>query len=166
MSATSLNYLDASNVRITRVKGALHSHVEIIGDRCVIAAHFKRIFPLSHADSYISIQDPGDHEIGILESLDGMASDQRDIVLGELDRRYFTPSIEKIEDLKQDAGMWKFNVQTQRGPAEFYVRNWRDSAHEAGMGRWQIHSVDGLRFEILQVHRLDARSQFLLEQLF
>jgi hypothetical protein len=86
-------------------------------------------------------------------------------VNGELDRRYFTPRILRIDFLKQDAGMWKFNVETQRGLAEFYVRNWRDSAHETGGGRWQISSVDGQRYEIQSVEALDARSQALLEQL-
>jgi hypothetical protein len=166
MPASSLKYLDGSQVRVMLVAGSIHPHLEISDDRCVIAAQFKRVFPLSHSEKYISIQDPADHEIGILETLDGMPKDQREIILSELDRRYFTPAIEKIDDLKQDAGMWKFNVQTQRGPAEFFVRNWRDSAHEAGAGRWQIQSVDGLRFEILKVEELDARSQNLLEQLF
>jgi hypothetical protein len=166
MPASSLKYLDGSQVRVMLVAGAIHPHVEIIDDRCVIAAQFKRIFPLSHSEKYISIQDPADHEIGILETIDGMPMEQREIIVSELDRRYFTPAIEKIDELKQDAGMWKFNVQTQRGAAEFFVRNWRDSAHEAGAGRWQIQSVDGLRFEILKVEELDARSQNLLEQLF
>lgn len=132
----------------------------------MLAAQFKRAFPLSNPDTFISIQDIADNEVGILESLDGLSAEEREIILDELDRRYFTPSIERIEELRQDAGMWKFVVKTQRGPAEFYVRNWRDSAHEASRGRWQIHSVDGLRFEIRQVDQLDERSQTLLEQLF
>jgi hypothetical protein len=164
--ATTLTYLSATQVTVIPVPGSVHPHVEIEGDRCVLAAQFKRVFPLSHPNKFISIQDPTDHEIGVLESLEGMPDSQRDIILQELDRRYFTPWVQRIDELRQDAGMWKFVVQTQRGPAEFYVRNWRDSAHEASPGRWQIHSVDGLRFEIRQVDELDARSQNLLEQLF
>ncbi|MFX4470318.1 DUF1854 domain-containing protein, partial [Acinetobacter baumannii] len=79
----------------------------------------------------------------------------------ELDRRYFTPHVSRIDALKQDAGMWRFDVQTQRGPAQFYVRNWRDNAHETAPGRWQIMSVDGARFEILNLEELDAKSQRL-----
>ena len=72
----------------------------------------------------------------------------------------------RIESLVQDAGMWHFKVQTQRGDAEIYVRNWRDSAYETGAGRWQILSVDGLRFTIPDINALDARSQDLLDQVF
>lgn len=102
----------------------------------------------------------------MLKSLDRMKADQRELVLAELDRRYFTPSIERIDDLKQEAGMWRFVVQTQRGATEFYVRNWRDSAFEVSPGRWQIVSVDGLRFEIPKVEDLDGRSQSRLDLLF
>ena len=161
-----MTYLTADQVRVYPVAGAVHPRVEIVDDRCVLAAQFKRAFPLSHPDKFIAIQDQSEHEVGILESLEGMAAAEREVVLNELDRRYFTPTVQKIDELRQDAGMWKFVVQTQRGPAEFYVRNWRDSAHEASPGRWQIHSVDGLRFEIRQVEELDERSQNLLEQLF
>jgi hypothetical protein len=164
--ATTLTYLTGKEVRVVTVPGAVHPHVEIDGDRCVMNAQFKRAFPLSNPDTFISIQDQAEHEVAILESLDGLDKAQKDIILDELDRRYFTPAVDRIDDLKQDAGMWKFTVQTQRGPTEFYVRNWRDSAHEATPGRWQINSVDGLRFEIRQVHELDERSQTLLEQLF
>jgi hypothetical protein len=161
----SVSYVQPREVRVIPVPGAVHPRLEIEGDRCVMAAHFKLVFPLSHADRFISIQDSADREIAILETLEGMDRAERQIIEDELDRRYFTPAISRIDDLKQDAGMWRFTVQTQRGPAEFFVRNWRDSAHEAAGGRWQIHSVDGLRFEIRNVDNLDARSQSLLEQL-
>lgn len=166
MAASTLTYLTSSDIRVIVVPGAVHPRVEIADDRCVLGAQFKRVFPLSNPDKFISIQDQSEHEVGILESLDGLPEDQRKVIVQELDRRYFTPSIERIDDLRQDAGMWKFTVQTQRGATEFYVRNWRDSAHEATPGRWQINSVDGLRFEIRNVYELDERSQTLLEQLF
>ena len=79
---------------------------------------------------------------------------------------YFTPTILSIESLRQDGGMWLFKVETQRGPAEFYVRNWRDSSHEISHLRFQIVSVDGQRFEIRDLNALDERSQALLDQLF
>jgi hypothetical protein len=160
-----LTYVRANQVRVFPVSGSVHPHVEIEGDRCVIAAQFRLVFPLSHPEKFVSIQDPADNEVAILEDLQEMRPEERDLILAALDRRYFTPSILRIDELKQDAGMWRFAVQTQRGPTEFFVRNWRDSAHEAALGRWQIHSVDGLRFEIRNVEELDERSQNLLEQL-
>ncbi|HVT12697.1 MAG TPA: DUF1854 domain-containing protein [Fimbriimonadaceae bacterium] len=166
MPAGTVTYLSASQIRLIAVPGAVHPRVEIVGDRCVMAAQFRRVFPLTHPDKFISIQDLADEEVGVLESLEGLPEDQKAMILEGLDRRYFTPVVKKIDDLRQDAGMWKFDVQTQRGATEFYVRNWRDSAHEVSPGRWQIQSVDGLRFEIRRVEELDGHSQDLLEQLF
>ncbi|HRK21093.1 MAG TPA: DUF1854 domain-containing protein, partial [Fimbriimonadaceae bacterium] len=77
-----------------------------------------------------------------------------------------TPTIRAIDSLRQDGGMWLFKVQTQRGPAEFYVRNWRDSSAEISHNRFQIVSVDGQRFEIRDLNALDDRSQAALDQLF
>ena len=61
--------------------------------------------------------------------------------------------------------MWKFDVETTRGHSDFFVRNWRDNAHELNSGRWQITSVDGGRYEILNLDDLDEKSQILIEQL-
>jgi hypothetical protein len=160
-----LRYLGASELKIWRPEGSASLRIEVIGERTILAARVKRVFPMSDPAGYLSIQDGAGKEVGILESLDGLDPDARELVIQELDRRYFTPQIGRITELKQDAGMWRFTVETQRGSTEFYVRNWRDSAHETGSGRWQIHSVDGQRYEIPNVERLDVRSQTLLEQL-
>lgn len=102
----------------------------------------------------------------MLASLDGLQAETRKVIEQELDRRYFAPVISKINSLKQEAGMWQFVVETQRGPSEFYVRNWRDSAHEVGGGQWQIQSVDGQRYFIRKMDELDERSQSLLDEIF
>src|SRR5438874_1389383 len=81
--AVSLSYLAGNQVRVIALEGAVHPSVEIEGDRCVLSAQFKRVFPLSRPDEFISIQDPTDHEVGILESLEGMADAQRAIVMSE-----------------------------------------------------------------------------------
>lgn len=130
-----------------------------------MSAVIRRVFPLSNPLTYLSIQDSGGKEIGVLRTVEGLDPETQGIFAEELDRRYFTPRVSRIDTLKQDAGMWRFIVQTQRGPAEFYVRNWRDNAHEITPGRWQILSVDGARFEIERVDSLDAKSQKLLDQL-
>ncbi len=126
---------------------------------------FRRLFPLSNPSEYIAVQDGDKKEVGILKSLDGLDEGARTIIEEELERLYFTPRVERITKLEQESGMWRFDVDTGRGPATYYVLNWRDSAHEIGPGRWLVHSVDGQRFEIPRTDLLDERSQDLLEQL-
>jgi hypothetical protein len=158
-------YIEPSDVRLFYPPNSSHPRAEIAGDRCLLSVRVKRVFPLSKPDSFYSLQDSSDKEVGIIRSLEGMDAESQKVVEKELDRRYYTPHIERIDVLRHDGGMWLFVVQTQRGKDDFYVRNWRDNSHEIQPGRWQILSVDGRRFEIPKIEDLDARSQHLLEQL-
>jgi len=165
MPNSPVRYLEPSQVKAFRPVGAVHPRVEIIDEMVILSAIVKRVFPLSNPIVYLSILDGAGKEVGVLRTVEGLDAETDAIFKEELDRRYFTPHVDRIDSLRMEAGMWRFNVQTQRGPAEFYVRNWRDNAHEITPGRWQIMSVDGARFEILKADDLDAKSQKLLDQL-
>ena len=165
MASEALRYFETGSVHVVLAEGAVHPRVEIEGDRTILSARFRRVFPLSEPEAYVSVQDAKGHEVGIARSMDAFDPDSRACVAQALDRRYFTPQIVRVNQLKQDAGMWRFQVETRRGEVEFYVRNWRDNAHEVQLNRWMITSVDGQRYEIEDVEALDARSKALLDQL-
>lgn len=151
--------VDASNVRAFRVEGAIYPRIELVDKMVILAAQIKRMFPLSKPDEFLSLQDSAGKEMAVLRSTQGLDSDTSRIFSEELDRRYFTPIITAIRDLEQESGMWRFVVDTQRGSTEFYVRNWRDNAYEIAANRWQIHSVDGGRFDIPNLEALDLQSR-------
>lgn len=158
--------MDGHRLRASRADGADNLRIEIEGDRCILDAIIRRAFPLTKPTEFLSIQDAGGGEVGVLRSLDGLDNESRKLIEHELDRRYFTPEILQLRALKQEGGMWTFDVVTSRGATEFYVRNWRDSSHEVSPGRFVIQSVDGQRFEVPNFDALDTRSQTLIEQLF
>jgi hypothetical protein len=160
-----IRYVDAAQVRATRPSGAAHLRVELVDDQVILHARVKRAFPLSKPREFLSLQTSDNKEVAVLRSMDGLDPETTKLFEAELDRRYFTPVIQRINVLRQEAGMWRFVVETQRGTAEFYVRNWRDNAHEIKLGRWQINSVDGGRFEIENLEALDKQSQSLMDQL-
>jgi len=163
--AQTIRYFEGTEIRATQPDGMAHPRVEIVGDRVILQARIKRAFPLSKLTSYLSIQDGAGKEVGVLRELAGLDEASQAIFQEQLDRRYFTPQIERISLLKQEAGMWRFSVITQRGVAEFYVRNWRDSAVEIAPNRWQIMSVDGGRFEIPNLEAMDDESRRFMDQL-
>lgn len=164
--STEIEYLDGARLTVHLPAGATHPRFVIEGRQCVLSGRIRRAFPFSQSGQYFSIQDGNGKEIGVLRSLDELDADSRRILEAELDRRYFTPTIRCIDSLRQDGGMWLFKVQTQHGPAQFYVRNWRDSSAEISHNRFQILSVDGQRFEIRDIGALDERSRAALDQLF
>jgi hypothetical protein len=166
MPATAIRYLEANKLRLFRPAGGAHLRAEVEDELCIIEVRVRRAFPFSASKQYLSVQDASGAEIGILRDPDELDQESKQLLEDELDRRYFTPKILGIEGLRNDGGMWTFNVRTQRGQSEFYVRNWRDSSHEIAPGRFQIYSVDGQRFEIPDYEGLDARSKTLMDQLF
>lgn len=166
MSSGPLRFISPQHITLERVGQSLTVRAHIQDDRCVISASLKRVFPLSKPDGYITLEDGAGKEVGLISGIEGLDPDSRKIVEEELDRRYFTPKIDAILGLVQEGGIWTFDVRTQRGPARFYVRNWRDSAHEIQPGRWQIRSVDGQRYEIPNTALMDKRSLDHLERVF
>lgn len=166
MPRTEIRYLDGGRVRATLPEGATQPRIEVEDELSILAGRVRKVFPFSNAQGYYSIQDGAGKEVGVLRDMAELDEETRSIFESELARRYFTPTIQTIDSLKQDGGMWLFKVQTQRGPAQFYVRNWRDSSQEISHLRFQIVSVDGQRFEIRDLNDLDERSQALLDQLF
>ncbi|CAN5378565.1 hypothetical protein BH11ARM1_BH11ARM1_11680 [soil metagenome] len=160
-----LGYLSGEEIRVWMQDGAIQPRIEVSDRLCVLSGSLKRIFPLSKAKEFICILDGAGKEVGILRNLENIDPQSSEVVAAELDRRYFTPIITAIDVLKQEAGMWHFTVQTQRGESEFYVRNWRDNAYEISPNRWQIYSVDGGRFDIPNLEALDDQSRKLLARL-
>ena len=165
MRNITIRYVDSHNVRAWRPEGSTHLRIEIADLQTILHARIKRAFPTSNPREFLSIQDGSGTEVGVIRSLEGMDQDSAQRFDEELERRYFTPVISEIRDLRQEAGMWKFVVDTQRGSTDFFVRNWRDSAHEVTVNRWLIQTVDGARFEIKDVEALSPKSRKFLDLL-
>ena len=163
--STSARYFEPERLKVWLPEGSARLRVEIDGEQTILSALVRQCFPQSEAGRYLSIQDGAGKEVGIVKDVEDLNAQAKDLVKRELDRRYYTPKISAVKTLRQEAGMWYFEVETQRGFVSFYVRNWRDSSHEIQAGRLQILSVDGQRFEIEDFGALDARSRTLLEQL-
>lgn len=140
--------------------------MEIEGRMCLLNARLRRCFPLTGPETHIALFDSGGTEIGVIADIRELDASSREVAAAELDSFYFTPAISKIKWLKQEASMWKWDVETQRGDVTFYLRGVRDSVHEVAPDRWQVFSVDGQRYEIKELSALDQRSQNLFESLF
>lgn len=164
MENPDLRTLRPSELRLRRPEGRVDLIAQIAGEEPVEGVRVRRVFPMSHPNEYLSLRDKEGKELAVLESVEGLDEESRRVLNEDLDRRYFTPQIEAIDAMKLEAGMWRFNVRTGRGPVEFFVRNWRDSAYELRPNNWHIYSVDGARFEIADVTALDANSLRLLDQ--
>lgn len=122
----------------------------------VVSAY--RSFPLTLGDRFISVRDDKEKEIGIIADLSEFPSDQANLVQAELERRYFTPIIERIAKMKEEFGHIYWDVETNKGPRRFTTRGHHDSIIPVSDTRLLILDVDGNRYEILDYRELDPKS--------
>jgi hypothetical protein len=159
--------LDPGTLRFAATEGGFLALTVTGGQR---PEHYPRInafrtFPLSAADQYLSLRDGGGNEIGILESLADLSADQAALLRQELERRYFTPVIERVRSLKEEFGYSYWLVDTDAGPRRFTVQSGKNNVTVVGERRLLIVDVDGNRFFVDDYHRLDRNVLKTLETL-
>ena len=120
-------------------------------------------FPFSDPYNFIAFRDQDNEEIGVLENAALLDRKSRKILEAELEKAYFIPKIERVNDIDEDFGVPKWDVETDRGPRKFELRS-REDAHSAGGGRVLIKDIDGNKYEIPNRYNLDRQSQVLLEE--
>ena len=139
--------------------------LEIAGDRCYLSVEIARSFPLDEASHYLSVRNALDEErpeIGIIADAAALEPASRRVVEQELYRRYFVPRIQRITYLREEFGILNFEVETDRGPREFSVRNPQENLRQVGEGRMLVIDIDGCRYEVPDLEALDKKSRAIL----
>ena len=138
----NLDYTDPEGETKTYTRGAVH-----------------RCFPFSDPDHYISIREStGDgREIGLVENLDDLPEEAREMLQEQMALRYFVPKIRKIRSIKEEYGYSYWDADTDRGSIRFTVRMGGGSVYAIGEGRYLVNDIDGNRFEIPDVKQLTAK---------
>ena len=153
--------IDAVAVRIVKTeKGRLELHrdgrVEPVGS--IVSA-----FPLTGPGAMVSLRDEEGDEIGILDNVARLDPASREVMKGELERSYFMPVISDIVDIREELGVVTWEVETDRGPRTFQVRNVRQSIRKMANRRLVIKDVDGNRYEVRDWLGLQPLAQKLLQ---
>ena len=131
--------------------------------------HFERIvpvraFPVTDPDAYISIREPDTREggkgaeIGMIAALSDFDDETGELLTKELEKRYFTPVIEKIYNVKEKFGYLYFDVLTSSGKVSFVMNNPSSNIRVLEDKRSLIYDIDGNCFEIPEMEKLDKAS--------
>ena len=150
-------FLDASELTFTRSQVGT-ARLEIRNEVCHLRVIVRRLMPLSHPEQFISLAADEDTEIGILASPSELAPESLQILNEELDKRYFTPIIQKIYRVKEQFGIHEWEVETERGRATFLVRGLNQNIKQAPPARLFVTDVRGNRYDIPDYRELDAQS--------
>jgi hypothetical protein len=158
--AGELRRLDAAAVKLFRHGADVRMTVE--GRFSVLKVFVVRAFPLSHPGDYVCLLDGGLKEVGLLDDPRALPAESRRIVEEEIERRYRIPVITRVATLHERFGTEEWEVETSHGRCRFTTRDLHDNTANSADGHLIITDVDGNRYAIRDLARLDAASRRLL----
>ena len=163
-----LRMITKDNATFARTKGGF---VSLDLKDSIAPEHYDRIrvvrsFPFTDRNKYISIRtiDEKSKEIGMIKDLETDVDPQtRKMLEEQMDIRYFTPIIKKINNIKDEYGHAYFDVETDQGPCKFVIYMNSSSVVNLSDVRLLISDLDGNRFEIPDYTKLSARELKMLD---
>ncbi len=156
-------YLDPTTLTFTRSEVGT-ARLEIRKEACYLRVIVRRLMPLSNPDQYISLAADEDTEIGILVNPAELDSESLKILRDELDKRYFTPTIQKVYRVKEQFGIHEWEVETERGRITFLVRGLNQNIKQVPPARLFVTDVRGNRYDIQDYRELDAQSYLHIQR--
>jgi hypothetical protein len=162
IQATHPEHVDPNEIRLFREPPwALRMTIE--GDRSYLRVKVVRAAPLSDPTRYICFLDAKDEIICTVRDVNDLDAGSRRIVEEELDRRYMIALIERIYSAKSEFGASYWDVETDRGRREFVIKDASENVRRLDGRRMLLVDVDGNRFEIRDLDRLDKKSLGFIE---
>ena len=158
-----MRFLDKKNSEFKATGGGFVSLK--VGDEEYPRVQVVRMFPFTDPDHYISIRtsDENSKEIGIIKDLKDVPKETADLLMAQMNLRYFTPIITKIINIKDEYGYAYFDVVTDRGQCRFTINMGGSSVVHLSETRILISDVDENRFEIPDVMKLSASERKKLD---
>lgn len=123
-----------------------------------------RCFPITNPNEFLSVREPDSKkmgrgkEIGMIRFMKDFPKEQQALFLEELDRRYFSPEITKINSVKDKFGYMYWETETNAGNMTFILNNPFSNIRALEDGRIFIHDMDGNSFQIKDPTKLDSNS--------
>jgi hypothetical protein len=163
-SPQSIRFFEPEKLRFWRTPGGV-VRMEVEGECSCLKVVVARAFPLSHPDEYLSLRDGNKKELGMLRRLRDVPKEARRLLEEEIDRRYFLPRIDRIEQIRERFGIAEWEVVTSRGPRKFVTKSVHDSVIEPEPNRYLVTDVDGNRYEIADLTEMEPTSAKRLSEL-
>jgi len=123
----------------------------------------RRIMPMKQPMEYISIADNDNKEIGILKAIADLTQQQQDIVVNELDHRYYSPEVIDITSVADKLGYVYIEMKVKNKQGHEYNKSCavKDVSRNIRMlspTSFIIFDVDGNRYIVTDTERLNKTS--------
>ena len=118
--------------------------------------------PLSHPGRYLSLLDAKGDEIMIVENPSSLDHESQSAVMEELRRRNITAEVKQVLSVKVEFGSTYWKVNTDKGARDFVCQSLQENAQWFDDHHLMLIDVDGNRFEIVDIQKLDVESKAML----
>ena len=141
-------------------------HVTIKNERIYGGVYAVYAFPVAYPEGYISLMytasDGKELEIGVIRDMKELPPEQINLVRQALVRRYFIHTITNIRRIAWKYGFVSFEVDTDKGQANFLMRWQHDRAADYGRSGKILIDTDQNRYLIPDMEKLqpDQRRDF------
>lgn len=127
----------------------------------------RRAFPIGNPMEYISVADKDNKEIGMIRSLSDLSDKQYSIVLTELEKRYYSPTVYEIKSVKDKLGYVYMELLIGRDDSRYKkncaLKDVNKNIRMLDDDRLVITDVDGNRYIVESLSGLDKKSLKRLE---
>ncbi len=165
----AVKYITKDNAKFEKVNDFISMTVTLPDDDGVMSEKkydrifLHRAFPFDLPYSYISVLDIDSVEIGVIADIDALGEENAALLRAELDRKYYTPIINKIISVKEKFGYSYWKVLTDEGELDLTLHDTFRSLLKVGGTRIFINDMDGNRYEIPDIEKLDRKSYKKIE---
>ncbi len=159
INAQNVQRLDKNNIRLFEQNGLVFA--EVLGETCRVLLSLA--FPYESRDTYVSVLDIHEDEIGIIVDLNDIDEASRAVAAAEIKRRYYMPEIISIKAMKEKSGFGYWEVNTTEGDMSFTVWDNFKNIVKIGTDKAVIFDVSGNRFCVPELSKLDKKSRRKIE---
>ena len=132
------------------------------GDADYKRVTFRRALPIGQPMEYISVANHENKEIGMIRAVSELSEVQREIVMAELENRYYCPSVFEVKSVKDKLGYVYLELSIGRDGQRYdktcTVKDVSKNIRMLGDNRLIIFDVDGNRYLVNALSELDKKS--------
>lgn len=133
------------------------------GDEDYKRVSLRRVLPVGKPLDFISVADVENKEIGILRSIEELSSEQSQLVLEELDRRYYCPNVKEIKSIHDKLGYVYMELCLGEYTKSCAVKDVNKNIRLLDDDQLIIFDVDGNRYIVPSLSKLNKKSLRRLE---
>jgi hypothetical protein len=158
---TQIRYLTPDMCRIhVGNLGALH--ITVKGEGIWGGLYAAYAFPVAHPNGFISIvqtAEEEDTELGVIRDLDEFPPEDAALIREALHRRYFIHTVTRLRSIQMKYNQLLLAVDTDKGPAEFFMRWAQDRAVDYGQQGKVLIDVNDNRYLIPDVEAMPPKER-------